>query len=264
MAVPRSSGGLADQTHDVVNPPPARPRSAADMPSVLKRNIDGFLFLCHTQAMAPAKPPRRTQAQRTAATRSALLEATVECLVSQGFDGTTTTEVAHRAGVSPGALLHHFPAKADLLCAAVGHLFELRQAEFRKAMANLEPGADRVEAGVDLLWSMFSGPTFVAWLELWIAARCDPALAEAVVRLDREFIAASEAVFRELFAEEVAVRPDLAQVGIGLMFSQLAGLALFRLIPGHEPAPAADIITAFKTLVRAGLPTPEGNPNGNH
>ena len=53
-----------------------------------------------------------------AATRAALLEATVQCLITQGFGGTTTTEVAHRAGVSPGALLHHFPAKADLLCAA--------------------------------------------------------------------------------------------------------------------------------------------------
>lgn len=208
--------------------------------------------------MMSPRPPRRTQAQRTAATRAALLEATVDCLVTQGFDRTTTTEVAHRAGVSPGALLHHFPAKADLLCAAVGHLFEVRQAEFRKAMANLGPGADRVEAGVDLLWSMFSGPAFVAWLELWIAARCDPMLAEAVVRLDREFIAGSEAVFRELFADEVAARPDLAQIAIALTFSQLAGLALFRLIPGHEPAPAADTITAFKALVRTALASPEG------
>jgi len=118
-----------------------------------------------------------------------------------------------------------------------------------------------VEAGVDLLWSMFSGPTFVAWLELWIAARCDPALAEAVVRLDHEFMAASEAVFRELFADELAARPDLARVGLGLMYAQLAGLALFRLIPGHETAPAADVIAAFKTLARTALPAPhEGDP----
>jgi len=187
----------------------------------------------------------------------------VDCLVSRGFDGTTTTEVAHRAGVSPGALLHHFPAKTELLCAAVGHLFELRQAEFRKAMANLGPGVDRIEAGVDLLWSMFTGPSFIAWLELWIAARCEPTLAEAVVRLDHEFMAASEAVFRELFADELAARPDLARVGLGLTYAQLAGLALFRLIPGHEPAPAADVISAFKTLARTALPAPEagGTPH---
>jgi len=202
---------------------------------------------------------RRTQAERTAATRTALLEATVQCLVTRGFGGTTTTEVAHRAGVSPGALLHHFPAKADLLCAAVGHLFELRQAEFRKAMANLGPGTDRRAAGLDLLWSMFSGPTFTAWLELWMAARSDPALAEAVIRLDREFMAASEDVFRELFADEIAAAPEVGRAGpgvLGLLYSLMSGLALARLIPGYEPAPAEGILAAFKTLVRAALPAP--------
>jgi AcrR family transcriptional regulator len=215
--------------------------------------------------MPSPRAPRRTQAERTAATRAALLEATVDCLVTQGFGGTTTTEVAHRAGVSPGALLHHFPAKADLLCAAVGHVFEVRRAEFRKAMANLRPDADRAEAGIDLLWSMFSGPAFVAWLELWMAARCDPALAEAVVRLDREFLAASRAVFSELFAEEVTADPDLARVGLGLLFSLLGGLALSRLVPGYEPVPAADVLTAFKMLVRTALPAPNGgNRDGDH
>ncbi len=198
----------------------------------------------------------------------ALLEATVQCLVTQGFGGTTTTEVAHRAGVSPGALLHHFPAKADLLCAAVGHLFELRQAEFRKAMANLGPGTDRRAAGLYLLWSMFSGPTFTAWLELWMAARSDPALAEAVIRLDREFMATSEDVFRELFADELAEAPELDRSGpgvLGLLYSLMSGLALARLIPGYEPAPAEGILAAFKTLVRAALPEPEGPaPDGGN
>jgi AcrR family transcriptional regulator len=216
--------------------------------------------------MAPARAPRRTQArrtqaERTAATRTALLEATVQCLVTQGFGGTTTTEVAHRAGVSPGALLHHFPAKADLLCAAVGHLFELRRAEFRKAMANLGPGTDRRAAGLDLLWSMFSGPTFTAWLELWMAARSDPALAEAVIRLDREFLAASEDVFRELFADDIAAAPELGRSGLGLLYSLMSGLALGRLIPGYELAPAEDVLGAFQALVRTALPEPDG---GNH
>jgi BetI-type transcriptional repressor, C-terminal len=132
-------------------------------------------------------------------------------------------------------------------------------------MANLGPGTDRVDAGIDLLWSMFSGPTFVAWLELWMAARCDPSLAEAVARLDREFMTSSKAVFRELFPDEIAARPDLAGAGLGLLFTLMDGLALSRLLPGYEPAPATEICTAFKTLVRAALPAPDGgNPHGDH
>ena len=104
-----------------------------------------------------------------------------------------------------------------------------------------------------------------AWLELWVAARCDPALADAVVRLDREFMSASEAVFRELFADEVAAEPGLARVGVGLVYAQLTGLAMSRLIPGYEPlVPAVDIIAAFKDLLRTALPTPEGGNRHGH
>ena len=228
------------------------PRRAQDQHTQAERTQDQRTQVRRTQV-------RRTQAERTAATRAALLEATVQCLLTQGFGGTTTTGVAHRAGVSPGALLHHFPAKADLLCAAVGHLFELRNAEFRKAMSNLGPGTDRVEAGIDLLWSMFSGPAFTAWLELWVAARSDPVLAEAVVRLDREFMSASKDAFRELFADETAAAPELGRAALGLLYSLMSGLALARLIPGYEPAPAEGVLTALKTLVRTALPrSPDG------
>ena len=125
-------------------------------------------------------------------------------------------------------------------------------------MADLSPGADRRAAGLDLLWSMFSGPTFTAWLELWMAARSDPALAEAVIRLDREFLAASEDVFRELFADEIAAAPAVGQAGLGLLYSLMSGLALSRLIPGYEPASAEGTLALFKTLVRAALPEQAG------
>src|SRR5579871_5026542 len=97
--------------------------------------------------------------ERGIATRSALLEAALECLVELGYGATTTTEVANRAGVSRGAQLHHFPTKAELLSAAVESLFERRNAEFREAFAHFEPGVDRTDAAIDLLWSMFQGPT---------------------------------------------------------------------------------------------------------
>jgi len=202
---------------------------------------------------------RRTQAERTAATRAALLTATVDTLVERGYRHTTTTDVARRAGVSPGALLHHFPTKADLLCAAVGHLFEQRLAEFRKAMADLPPGTSRAEAAIDVLWTMFSGATFTAWLELWVAARTDPEIADAVVRVDHDFLTASEDAFREVFVDETAADPGLPRIAVGMVFTFLNGLAVAQLVPTYAPLDARQLLDIFTALVTSALPAePEG------
>jgi AcrR family transcriptional regulator len=202
---------------------------------------------------------RRTQAERTATTRAALLAATVDTLVERGYRHTTTTDVARRAGVSPGALLHHFPTKADLLTAAVGHLFDQRLTDFRKAMADLPPDTPRVDAAVDVLWSMFSGATFTAWLELWVAARTDPELTEAVARVDREFMSASEDVFREVFAEETALNPELPRFAVAIVFTYLTGMATSRLVPGCGSVTDEELLVVFKTLITPALPQgPEG------
>jgi len=202
---------------------------------------------------------RRTQAERTAATRAALLTATVDTLVDKGYRHTTTTDVARRAGVSPGALLHHFPTKADLLAAAVGHLFEQRLTEFRKAMADLPESAKRGDAALDVLWSMFSGPTFTAWLELWVAARTDPELRAAVTEVDRDFVGASEEVFREIFADETVANPNLPRYAVAIVFTFLTGMATSGLVPGADVLPDQELLAVFKMLVNPALPDgPEG------
>ncbi|MDX2235958.1 MAG: helix-turn-helix domain-containing protein [Hyphomonadaceae bacterium] len=55
--------------------------------------------------------------QRREATRGALIAAARACFVDVGFEGTSTEAVLARAGVSKGALYHHFASKADLLSA---------------------------------------------------------------------------------------------------------------------------------------------------
>ena len=89
---------------------------------------------------------RVPQEERTRAMRARLLEATVEVLVERGFAGTTTTLVSHRAGVSRGAQLHHFPTKNDLVFAAVDHLTRVRGDELAAAAARLPQDVRRTRA----------------------------------------------------------------------------------------------------------------------
>ena len=128
---------------------------------------------------------RVPQEERSRAMRARLMDATIECLVERGFGGTSTTLISQRAGVSRGAQLHHFPTKNDLVVAAVGHLTEVRGAELAAAAAAV-PVAHRTRDVLRMLGDHFASPVFIAALELWVAARTDAALLEAVGPLERK------------------------------------------------------------------------------
>jgi AcrR family transcriptional regulator len=125
---------------------------------------------------------RTPQQERSRATQQRLLDATVACLIEHGWSGTTTTLVAQRAGVSRGAQLHHYPTKAALVLAAVEHLATRRGEEIRAEAATLP--VRRLDQAVELLAAAFTGPLYVAALEVWIAARTDPLLRAALVPLE--------------------------------------------------------------------------------
>ncbi|GAA1035053.1 TetR family transcriptional regulator [Virgisporangium ochraceum] len=129
---------------------------------------------------------RAPQQERSRLTQQRLLSATVECLVEFGWSGATTTVIADRAGVSRGAQLHHYPTRASLVLAAVEHLAELRAAELRVEAAALGglAGHDRHDRVLDMLAASFTGPLFVAALEVWVAARTDPELRAALIPLE--------------------------------------------------------------------------------
>jgi AcrR family transcriptional regulator len=127
---------------------------------------------------------RATQGERTRAMRLRLMEATVESLVELGWAGTTTTVVSRRAGVSRGAQLHHFPTKQALVVAAVEHLTELRRDDLRRHAAQL-PVDNRIRGVLEILAAQFVSPVFFAALELWVAARTDADLRDAVGPLER-------------------------------------------------------------------------------
>jgi AcrR family transcriptional regulator len=137
-----------------------------------------------------ATRPRRSQAERRAVTRTALLDATIDTLVKDGYANLTTGEIVKRAGVTRGAHAHYFTSKADLMVQALDRLAERISADAEKSITPvLSHSMVDYEALIDRLWEFHKGPMFTAAIEVSVAARTDPELQTPLRRFEREFAA---------------------------------------------------------------------------
>jgi AcrR family transcriptional regulator len=125
--------------------------------------------------MLKEKPARRTQEQRTAETRTALFKAAVKVIDRVGYSAANNASIADEAGVSRGAITHHFSTRAAFMAEIVQWVFEQETAFFNNIAASGE-GA-RASEWPALLWQVFSQPSGVAVLEILVATRSDPELA---------------------------------------------------------------------------------------
>lgn len=126
------------------------------------------------------------QAIKSAATRSKIIDATIRCLFKYGYARTTTLKVVEEAGVSRGALMHHFESAADLMYATAEELHQRRlEAHVRRAKELDHQETSKI---VRQSWDEFASPNFTAFLELAMAARTDKKLASILVPLQREYL----------------------------------------------------------------------------
>jgi AcrR family transcriptional regulator len=187
-------------------------------------------------AAATPPGPAGWQAQKSASTRLQIVESALRCVVDLGYSCTTTTVIAEKAGLSRGAMLHHFPSKIDIVRAAVEHLHSKRLKAFRKAIDKLPRDETRVRRALEAYFEHVKHPMYVAFLELWIASRTDPEL-QAILK------PAQEAFEREWYKTAVDLFPEWEgsganfDIALDLVHYVMDGLAVSLLtheIGDHE------------------------------
>jgi AcrR family transcriptional regulator len=106
----------------------------------------------------------RSQAERRAATRGALLGAARELFAAEGYSGVSTEALVRRAGVTRGALYHHFADKRDLFRALVeeleGELGEFVLGVAREAHEKSGDAGEAFVAGFDAFLDACARPEF--------------------------------------------------------------------------------------------------------
>jgi AcrR family transcriptional regulator len=159
------------------------------------------------QRITPDEAPEATdaslgwQAQKSASTRTQIIESAIKCFVEYGYSRTTTPLIAQKAGLSRGAMMHHFPSKLAIVRAAVEYLHSKRLRAFRKAVVKPVADVDHVRQAVEAYWQHVRHPMFVAFFELAVAARTDKELADilkpAQEGFEREWYEAAVELFPE-------------------------------------------------------------------
>jgi AcrR family transcriptional regulator len=156
--------------------------------------------------------PRRTQEERSAETRRKLIQATIDALDERGYARITTVEIARRAGVSRGALMHHFSTKEELVSTSVEKHLEDSTLEIRGFLDMARNGEMSLDTFLDRLWEMYSGKLLFVTLEHITEARHNGPLRENLIPVVRRFHAALDATWREFFRGTALSEDDVETV----------------------------------------------------
>jgi AcrR family transcriptional regulator len=150
-------------------------------------------------------PPklRRSNTERTAEMRGRLIDAAIDTLFRLGYSATTTFEVAKAAGVSKGAMLHHFPTQVDLMLATAQFIVDSRQRFRREQLfsGTIDPGLPRFYAAADVAWEVNRRPSTIALLEIVMATRSDPNLGRAFAPFLKTWIQAPRQAAQRMAAD---------------------------------------------------------------
>ena len=132
-------------------------------------------------AKRQARP--RKQQERSARTKRALVQATIDLMIERGYAQLTVTEIAKRAGVSSGARVHHFTTKNDLILAALEHSYQESILKGRKSVRRLGQAKNPIRALFANLMDLYFDPFFLSSLEVVLSSRMEPAMAKRLRRV---------------------------------------------------------------------------------
>ncbi len=189
---------------------------------------------------------RRTHAERSAATRQHLIATAIEVIQHRSLEEMSIHELAKSAGMTSGAVQHHFESKAVLMMNVLSELIESSgQSGALWPDNTLEPG-ERATRFVQAVWSLvYVQPRFVVAWNIYLGCRNQPEVLGHIAELRKSVQVRMRESFFATFPE-LANAPDRDGF-FGLVLSSLRGMGLLQLFaepqasqqPQHEEGTVA-------------------------
>ena len=194
-------------------------------------------------------PVRRSQAERTARTRKRIVAAVFESIAAVGLARPTAVEISRRAGVTWGAVQHHFGGKDGMLIAAVEDSFDHFAARFADPPAVSTPLVERVRHFVDGAWAHFGSREYRSAFEILLQNIGQDDLSDSP-SWRNEMFRSWDRVWMKLFHDSKLRRSEHLAIE-HYTLSVLAGLASTRMLEGGRAQPGDEELKFLKdTLVR--------------
>jgi len=143
---------------------------------------------------------RQNQEERSRQTQARVTQATIECILEKGIRATSTVDVARLAGVSRGALVHHYPSKTLLMQAALEDLLSREVESVRDMATQVKAGELNFDNFLQALHEHFKGDLYMVTLEYLTNARTDPDIMKVLVTLGSKFNDSLEQIWEQLVA----------------------------------------------------------------
>lgn len=192
--------------------------------------------------------PRRTQEERSSTTRRVIIDAAIDALIQHGYTGATYAVIAEKAGVSRGALLHHYASRSDLLLATTVALFDSFVEQIRARAEDVSLSRLTLEGFIDACWEqVFEGRWFYCSLQLISAARTDAALRDSLVPAIQRLHVALDAVWRGFFHQN-----DLSTGNVDTLLNMtlclMRGMAV-QAVLRDDPLYYRDMLATWKKIL---------------
>ncbi|MBA4227525.1 MAG: hypothetical protein C0456_12920 [Hyphomonas sp.] len=201
----------------------------------------------------PEKRERRSQKDRSESMQRKVLDATLRCIGERGYIGVSLQDIADAAGVSRGAITHHYSSKIELTSSAIQHFVHWRYEKVHRAF---EGKTDLDLRGrLDVLWGEFQ-EIFPIMFELIVALRSDKELLALYKRSAKTRIEEVITGYDEFFPELSGLR--VPGVVIAVMAAFYRGVYIESV--SRDPAYIEEMKQVFQDMLMKYLALDDRQP----
>lgn len=186
-----------------------------------------------------------------------VLDATLRCIGEQGYIGVSLQDIADTAGVSRGAITHHYASKMELTAAAIHYFVQWR---YDKVHAAFEGKGDLDLRGrLDLLWQQFQ-QVFPITFEIIVALRSDKELLAQYKRTAPTGVETIVTGYEEFFPELSGLKVSGVVIAVMAAFYRGAYIEMIA----RDPAYIEEMKAVFQDMLLKylGLDAPDARAAG--